>query len=85
MTRYRPREITPSLIDALEDMPVVVLTGIRQAGKTTLLQKEPGLQGRRYVTLDDFAQLAAVRSDPEAFIGGVRILLPGRASGLQRN
>jgi hypothetical protein len=47
---------------------VVVVTGLRQAGKSTFLQAEPGLEGRAYRSLDDFAQLAAARADPEAFV-----------------
>lgn len=53
---------------ALTEMPVVVVTGLRQSGKSTFLQHEKGLAGRRYVTLDDPAQLAAARSDPQAFV-----------------
>ncbi len=53
---------------ALAEMPVVVVTGLRQSGKSTFLQHEKGLAGRRYVTLDDPAQLAAARSDPQAFV-----------------
>lgn len=49
-------------------MPAVVLTGMRQAGKSTLLCKDPRFKHRRYVTLDDFAQLQAARNDPESFL-----------------
>ncbi|MCU0290930.1 MAG: ATP-binding protein [Thermoanaerobaculaceae bacterium] len=68
MTVYRRRALGRLLNEALASLPVVVVTGLRQAGKTTFLQNEPGLAGRRFVTLDDFAQLAAARSDPEAFV-----------------
>ncbi len=68
MTRYRPREISSAVGNALTDMPVVVLTGMRQTGKSTFLQKEPGLGRRRYVSFDDFAQLAAAREDPDGFV-----------------
>lgn len=68
MTWYRERALGRLLREALTTLPVVVVTGLRQAGKTTFLQNEPVLSGRRYVTLDDFAQLAAARSDPEAFV-----------------
>jgi predicted AAA+ superfamily ATPase len=37
MTGYKPREISRVLTEALENMPVVVLSGMRQAGKSTLL------------------------------------------------
>lgn len=67
---FRAREITPALLHALAHMPVVVLTGMRQVGKSTLLQHQPELARRRYVSLDDFAHLEAARRDPEAFLAG---------------
>jgi uncharacterized protein len=70
MTEYRPRDIGALLLQALKDIPVVVVTGMRQTGKTTLLQRQPGLSGRRYVSFDDFAQLEAAKGDPEGFIRG---------------
>jgi predicted AAA+ superfamily ATPase len=70
MTPYRPRDVASAVTRALRTMPVVVLTGLRQAGKTTFLQREPGLSGRRYVTLDDFAQLEAARRDPAGLLDG---------------
>lgn len=46
-------------------LPVVVLSGLRQTGKSTLLQREGSLaEGRAYHTLDDFATLAAAKSNP---------------------
>lgn len=36
MTAYRPREISALVREALATFPVVVITGLRQAGKTTL-------------------------------------------------
>ena len=69
MTSYLPREITPRLVRALRSLPVVVLSGLRQSGKSTLLQNEDGLsRGHAYRTLDDFATLAAARSNPESLL-----------------
>jgi len=68
MTPYFNRDISSAVNDALIDMPVVVLTGMRQTGKSTFLQKEPGLKRRRYISFDDFAQLAAAREDPDGFV-----------------
>lgn len=68
MTDYFIRDLAPTVISALEEMPVVVITGMRQTGKTTFLRKQPGLTKRRYITFDDFPQLAAAKSDPEQFV-----------------
>jgi predicted AAA+ superfamily ATPase len=57
------------VVEALKNMPVVVITGMRQAGKTTFLQNQSGLGRRRYLTFDDFPQLAAAQSDPDAVVG----------------
>ena len=69
MTEYHPRDIGPMFVEALKDMPVVALTGMRQTGKTTFLKNHPGLEGRRYISFDDFAQLEAAKSDPDGFVG----------------
>jgi len=69
MTDYRSRDIGPTFVEALKDMPVVALTGMRQTGKTTFLRNHPGLEGRRYISFDDFAQLEAAKSDPDGFVG----------------
>lgn len=63
------REITPKLMEALEEDPVVFLRGPRQAGKTTLAASLK--DGRQYHTLDDLATLAAAKSDPEAFVAAL--------------
>jgi len=68
MTSAIARDLVPAIAAALADMPVVVLTGMRQTGKSTLLTTAPEIKGRRYLTLDDFAQLAAAREDPEGFL-----------------
>lgn len=49
-------------------MPVVVVTGMRQTGKSTMLEMDRSLRGRNYVSFDDFAQLAAAREDPDGFV-----------------
>jgi len=75
MTHYLPREITLRLQRALRQLPVVVLSGLRQTGKSTLLQNEPALaRGHAYRTLDDFATLAAAQADPESLLEGATIL-----------
>lgn len=50
-------------------MPAVVLTGARQTGKSTLVEKlVPG--NRRYRSLDDFDVRDAARRAAEALLGG---------------
>jgi predicted AAA+ superfamily ATPase len=68
MTGYHPRDIAGAVSIALENMPVVVVTGMRQTGKTTFLGSQPELGDRSYVSFDDFAQLESAKSDPDGFI-----------------
>src|SRR3990172_2228515 len=67
---YRRREITRILLQGLRNLPVVVLTGMRQVGKSTLLQNEPTLRKRKLISLDDFAQLQAAKRNPEGLLKG---------------
>jgi predicted AAA+ superfamily ATPase len=48
MTDYYHRDLAPTVISAIEEMPVVVITGMRQTGKTTFLRKQPGLSPRGF-------------------------------------
>lgn len=50
-----------------EYFPVVLLTGPRQVGKTTLLQKMSS-RDRKYVTLDNTADRELAVRDPETFL-----------------
>lgn len=65
---YLERDIAVAITEALREMPVVVVTGMRQTGKSTFLQNQPELKGRRYVTFDDFAQIEAAKADPDGFV-----------------
>jgi predicted AAA+ superfamily ATPase len=75
MTVYLPREITLRLERALRLLPVVVLSGLRQTGKSTLLQNEMALaRDHTYRNLDDFATLEAARNNPESLLEDAAIL-----------
>lgn len=66
---YRPREMVRRLLQVMAHLPVVVISGLRQSGKSTLLQEEPALTaGRTFHTLDDFAILAAARANPDSLL-----------------
>ncbi len=62
-----PRHITHRLAEALRDTPVVLLSGPRQAGKTTLVRRM-ATEGMRYITLDDESNLLSAREDPVGMI-----------------
>jgi len=64
---YYPRAMAGACRAASEQFPVILLTGPRQVGKTTLLQ-HLAKKGRRHVTLDDPAVRALARTDPALFL-----------------
>jgi len=72
------RNLTPQILSALRDTPVVYLQGPRQAGKSTLAQalRNDGYDAE-YFTLDAAATLAAAQGDPDGFVGGLpeRVIL----------
>ena|SRR5579859_1195432 len=55
---------------ALKDTPVVMVTGPRQCGKTTLVREFVN-GGRAYITLDDDTVLQAARNDATGFVRGL--------------
>ena len=59
------RRVAEKLALSLSDTRVVLVSGPRQAGKSTLVRTFEG-EGRRYLTLDDPAILSAAHSDPTA-------------------
>ncbi len=61
------RTLAKSIIEVSNSFKVLLLTGPRQVGKTTLL-KEVEESTRSYVTLDDLVQRAAAQQDPAGFI-----------------
>ncbi len=68
---FYERHLTPALEAALDDTPVVLVVGPRQAGKTTLCRLVAGRRGARLLSLDDAATLAAASGDPGGFIAGL--------------
>ena len=64
---YRHRSIEPLLAQAIREFPLVVLTGPRQSGKTTLLQTLYGKR-YRYVSLDPLHTRQFANKDPELFL-----------------
>lgn len=63
---YIARTIANHLARASGQFPVVLVTGARQVGKTTVL-REMSKPGRTYVTLDDPRLLTLAKSEPALF------------------
>lgn len=63
------RNLFSRLIDAISTSFVVLLTGARQTGKTTLMELIALERGYSYFTFDDLRTLAAAKEDPIGFIG----------------
>lgn len=64
--RFFPREIESYIKKAARQFRVLALTGMRQTGKSTLLE-HIFRKTHRYVTLDDPRDLRLAKSDPELF------------------
>lgn len=74
--QYYPRWLTPILQDASQNHPIVVLTGARQVGKSTLLLNAEPFCDWRFHTLDDFDTLRLARERPqELWAGTDRVVL----------
>ena len=66
------RHITSQVLAALADTPIVVLTGARQTGKTTLVRTlASSAHPARYFSFDDAGVLAAAQADPAGFVAGL--------------
>ncbi|MGB9695493.1 MAG: ATP-binding protein [Caldisericaceae bacterium] len=61
---YKKRWVVHRLKDSLDVANVLILTGARQTGKTTLLKNESIFKDYKYFTLDDFDVLAQINKDP---------------------
>lgn len=63
---YIHRKIEKLLLEALAQFPVCLLTGARQAGKSTLLQNL--LKDHKYVSFDDPMLRKMAKEDPKLFL-----------------
>ena len=64
---YAHRTLEAYIKKATSQFPVILVTGARQVGKTTLLQRAGG-NSLTYVTLDDPMVLSLARDDPALFM-----------------
>ena len=67
---YRPRLQETTLKQFLKEFPVVILSGARQTGKTTLARSAEIGADREYRTMDEFSTLEVATRDPAALVAG---------------
>ncbi|MBR4750706.1 MAG: AAA family ATPase [Thermoguttaceae bacterium] len=66
--KYIRRSLEDVVSQVTREYPVVLITGPRQVGKTTMLQKMAEGTDRRYVSLDDLNERNLAKTDPELFL-----------------
>ncbi len=67
MPRHFSRDIAGTVSRLSQSYAAILLTGPRQAGKTSLLRDLSNSYRRSYVTLDDWTERALARTDPRLF------------------
>ena len=65
---YISRSLETVVRQVTKEYPVVLVTGPRQVGKTTMLQKLMEGTDRGYVSLDDLSERSIAKNDPELFL-----------------
>lgn len=65
---YISRNLEKVVAEVTKEYPVVLVTGPRQVGKTTMLQKLMEGTSRSYVSLDDLNERSIAKNDPELFL-----------------
>ena len=65
---YIKRDMEETFLKTSEQFKVVLVTGPRQVGKTTMLKKLMEGTDRKYVSLDDILIRDLAKNDPETFI-----------------
>ena len=66
--KYISRWLEERIEEAFKSHPVVILTGPRQVGKSTLLENAAFLKSWRYLTLDDPEALEQAQEDPKGLL-----------------
>lgn len=66
--KYISRSLEKVVSQVTKEYPVVLVTGPRQVGKTTMLQKLMEGTDRKYVSLDDLNERDLAKNDPELFL-----------------
>ena len=72
---YKERWLAEKLKKSLKVSSVLILTGARQTGKTTLLMNEPIFKTYKYFSLDDLDVLAQAQKDPSPIVSSARNII----------
>jgi predicted AAA+ superfamily ATPase len=65
---YQERTMTNTLLQASQNFKIILLTGMRQVGKTTFLKEIAAGEARKYVTLDNPKDEQLAKEEPEFFL-----------------
>lgn len=65
---YIKRDMESAFLKTSQHFKVVLVTGPRQVGKTTMLEKLMSGTSRKYVSLDNMADRNLAKNDPKTFI-----------------
>ncbi|MCX7988582.1 MAG: ATP-binding protein [Thermodesulfovibrio sp.] len=72
--KYKKRLLAPLIRSAIESFPIVVVSGARQVGKSTLLENE--FPNFKYINLDDFSMLKQAKEAPASlWINEERVII----------
>jgi predicted AAA+ superfamily ATPase len=71
---YKERTLKKAIKRASSFFPVVLITGPRQVGKTTVFENCES-KGRNYITLDTFEMQEMAKNDPQRFLEKYRMPL----------
>jgi len=70
MQNYINRDMAKTILNNLKSFPVVLISGARQVGKSTLAMKQ--LETYNYISLDRPETYKSATEDPEKFINGLK-------------
>ena len=67
-TVFVKRHAQKAVSELILSFPVILVTGPRQIGKSTLLQNAPQTGKMPYISFDDASEITAVKADAKAFL-----------------